>query len=527
MRLEFFRGAFEPRAAVSQSIVIDDDEEDEEIVIRRPRNKRAKASSPPKKVPVVVQVPLPEDMSHVKEHLAHSSWKGSWSSRALPKVSSALPEWASDAVLYAGCSLTFDLPGDMELDPDDVQEGHIIIWKEKSRPLSLLGIHKGMPWLHFDAQEERLPTVLSALTDSLQAQLCFLQGTLSPSSIDSTKGELTLHVYLTSKVLAGGAFEPIARLVHLVESWDLVLPTTDWAQEQDYLFMVPDMYPPAAQNVHIQPAALQAKLLPYQKRAIAWMMEREHVEFVNEESSALKRMSEFESIYHKPVTMADGNTYHIDPLTGFLLPNDPEHKVMGGVLADEMGLGKTVMMMSLILLHPCSYTSYPSLEEFETYRYTAADYIPLPTPLTPSAATLIVTPATILYQWITEIKRHAPRLRYHVYTYKQRFDEITDLSDYDVVLTTYTDLNHELNVAEPPPNRSRRQKLQYERRMSILASILWWRGKTCRDIFHWRRSPRSLRMDSQSLSMKHKWSSLVLVRPLKWLARFRGFMLGE
>jgi hypothetical protein len=523
MKLEFFRGAFEPRPVIA----LDDDdneeeEEEEEEIIRRPRAKRAKTSStPPKKAPVIVQVPLPEDMSHVKEHLLQPGWKGSWSSRAAPKVPLNLPEWAADAVLYAGCSLTFDLPKDMELDPDDVQEGHLVIWKEKTRSLSFLGIYKGTPWLHFDAQEERLPTVLSALTDALQAQVCFLQGTLSPHPSDLGKGVLTLHMYLTAKVFAGGAFEPIARLVHLVENWDLVL-STDWAQEQDYLYMVPDTYPPAAQNAHIQPAALQAELLPYQKRAIAWMMEREHVEFESPESSVLKRLPEFDPIYHKSIKMADGNTFHIDPFTGFLLPNDPEQKVMGGVLADEMGLGKTVMMMSLILLHPCSYTSYPSLEDFETYKYSAADYVPLPTPLTHSAATLIVTPATILYQWISEIKRHAPKLRYHVYTYKQRFDEITDLSDYDIVLTTYTDLNRELNVAEPPPNRSRRQKLQYERRVSILASILWWRGM----VLLLSITQHKLTTHPQSLSMKRKWSSQATVKPLKWLEKFRAFMLG-
>lgn len=169
----------------------------------------------------------------------------------------------------------------------------------------------------------------------------------------------------------------------------------------------------------------------------------------------------------------------------------------GGILAEEMGLGKTVEMLALILLNrrhldrskdemavqPADNLEQRMLDthledrQLETSTAESQDFPPTPStlPLIKSAATLVITPPSILHQWANEIENHAPSLR--VFLYIDNAPSIIsaeELSQYDIVLTTYAVLSKEIHYANQY-DRPRRYDRRYCPRTSPVVLIEWWR----------------------------------------------------
>lgn len=88
----------------------------------------------------------------------------------------------------------------------------------------------------------------------------------------------------------------------------------------------------------------------------------------------------------------------------------------GGILADEMGLGKTLQTITFILSKS-------------------------------NSKTLIVTPTSLIYNWLNEFKKFAPSLRVLVCngTPDERKRYIESYKDYDVIITTYNMLRNDLD----------------------------------------------------------------------------------
>jgi superfamily II DNA or RNA helicase len=84
---------------------------------------------------------------------------------------------------------------------------------------------------------------------------------------------------------------------------------------------------------------------------------------------------------------------------------------LGGILADDMGLGKTAQALAHILCEK------------------AAGRLDLPA--------LVVLPTSLVFNWLSEIKRMAPSLRVLTLQGAERADDFARMSDHDVVLTTY------------------------------------------------------------------------------------------
>ena len=93
----------------------------------------------------------------------------------------------------------------------------------------------------------------------------------------------------------------------------------------------------------------------------------------------------------------------------------------GGILADEMGLGKTVQMLSLLL----------SLKEDGQKGYS-----------------VVVCPASLLYNWQSEIRRFAPDLKEAVVAGKpsEREGIISNHDSYDVLITSYDLLKRDIHL---------------------------------------------------------------------------------
>ncbi|KAF2831923.1 hypothetical protein CC86DRAFT_312500 [Ophiobolus disseminans] len=227
----------------------------------------------------------------------------------------------------------------------------------------------------------------------------------------------------------------------------------------------------------VQHALSETALYPFQTRAIDWLLRREAVTFAP--SGTLESYVEkAPPASFRQAQDATGRDFHVSQLRGLAVTDlnsakgDTLESLRGGILAEEMGLGKTVELMALMTHHK---RDMPAGKVFDAY--TGA-YV------TPSGATLIITPPSILEQWISEVNTHAPELK--VFHYKglpppsgpkkaHAAATAENLLRYDVVVTTYNVLSKEIHYATPPPDRSARNEKRHERRKSPLVEISWWR----------------------------------------------------
>ncbi|KAL1917663.1 uncharacterized protein VTP21DRAFT_4056 [Calcarisporiella thermophila] len=208
-------------------------------------------------------------------------------------------------------------------------------------------------------------------------------------------------------------------------------------------------------------------LMPFQHDSVLWMLRREGAS-ISKNSKFCKGnngnwLSEerlppcWERIGSSPEPLL------VNRLTGAVCRDIPSayemyQPVRGGILAEEVGLGKTVEILALTLLHP------PDKRTKDAH---------------PIGGTLIICPPNLVWQWISEIGKHAPTLRTFVYS-RENSKDITpqSLCEYDIVLTTYATLQKEFHYREKK-ERPRRHAEKYEWKLSPLLSVKWWR--TCLD----------------------------------------------
>ncbi|XP_074003194.1 transcription termination factor 2 [Numenius arquata] len=152
---------------------------------------------------------------------------------------------------------------------------------------------------------------------------------------------------------------------------------------------------PTEQTVAEDPSELKVPLLQHQKQALAWLLWRE------------------------------------------------SQRPCGGILADDMGLGKTLTMIALILAQKQPKTEKRK-EKLEIW-LTKND-----STVIPSHSTLIVCPASLIHHWKKEIDRRVGygKLRVYLYHGPNRDKHAAVLSEYDVVVTTYSILSKEVPTSK-------------------------------------------------------------------------------
>ncbi|KAM0411735.1 hypothetical protein ACHAPD_009952 [Fusarium lateritium] len=225
----------------------------------------------------------------------------------------------------------------------------------------------------------------------------------------------------------------------------------------------------------IQISAMESTLFPYQKRSLQWLLQREGVQWSEASGGIVPyTASDRENVYDfEKFADLNGQEYYLSETLhtvtrDLALFREAETSIKGGILAEEMGLGKTLEVLGLIMLHARSRPLIQSTDEAQAK-------------LTPTGATLIVTPPSLRDQWASEISRHAPGLSVEVYEGRKSIadeDEeyvVNELAGHDVVITTYSVLSSELHYTTAPPERSRRHARVYQRPISPLTQISWWR----------------------------------------------------
>ncbi|POI31288.1 hypothetical protein CIB84_004961 [Bambusicola thoracicus] len=152
---------------------------------------------------------------------------------------------------------------------------------------------------------------------------------------------------------------------------------------------------PTEQTVAEDPSGLKVPLLLHQRQALAWLLWRE------------------------------------------------SQRPCGGILADDMGLGKTLTMIALILTQKQMKTEKGSKKVEVWLSRNDSTVIP-------SCGTLIVCPASLIHHWKKEIDRRVGfgKLRVYLYHGPNREKHAEVLSEYDIVVTTYSLLSKEVPTSK-------------------------------------------------------------------------------
>lgn len=127
------------------------------------------------------------------------------------------------------------------------------------------------------------------------------------------------------------------------------------------------------------------------------------------------------------------------------------HQALGACLADDMGLGKTLQTIAVLLyakeqkallkeknMAPATFA--PQLNLFA--QHSIGDDEAFLQPL----SALIVLPASLLYNWESEIKKFAPSLTVIKHSGQNRSRDARILSRYDIILTTYQTASRDQNI---------------------------------------------------------------------------------
>ena len=178
------------------------------------------------------------------------------------------------------------------------------------------------------------------------------------------------------------------------------------------------------------PSKLETQLLPYQRQALAWLLDKENPQLPvigSDEAVQLWKRSE-----HNP-------NIFTNVATSFSLKNQEPTLASGGILSDDMGMGKTLEMISLMVA---------DADDSST-----------------SKATLIVAPVGVMSNWSGQIAHHIKaKYALRVLTYHgsgKKPMKAEDFAEYDVVITSYGTLATEYypRGKKDPPDVPRPQGL--------------------------------------------------------------------
>ncbi len=113
---------------------------------------------------------------------------------------------------------------------------------------------------------------------------------------------------------------------------------------------------------------------------------------------------------------------------------------LGGCLADDMGLGKTVQAISLLLKNkePSDNPVKNTTREEEQLDLFGLQQV--------SFTSLIVVPASLVHNWVNEIRKFAPSLKVHTHVGNQRRKSSAKFHHYDIIISSYHTVRQDIEL---------------------------------------------------------------------------------
>lgn len=268
-------------------------------------------------------------------------------------------------------------------------------------------------------------------------------------------------------------------------------------------------------NKELEIPELNTNLLPFQKKTVNWLLEKEGMQYNFNTSKCVKKnlleedvkemIEQYFNDYSNHLDYLDYKIYQFlntlcygwrriqkaskyywfnkytcnlaspETIYKFALnvQKEMENKhsssvASQGLLAEEMGLGKTVEVTSLILLNQRPLGEVNDSIEVQLQPFGHAKTI------VTSKSTLIIAPDSIIRQWTDEIRIHCPSLAITVYGGMNNYPKLENnpsliaefLRKFDIVLTTYSVISKELDYAlyssrNKPTRSTNKRKLCY------------------------------------------------------------------
>ena len=181
-----------------------------------------------------------------------------------------------------------------------------------------------------------------------------------------------------------------------------------------------------------------------------FMLKKQHTSLLRPDQELVSMQDLSETAEVVPVPLLENASLRSYQKTGFLWLNWLAKHSFGGILADDMGLGKTVQIISLLLHWYPSGSIGPATglkaAEHQLDLFGANQPDDLPQTILTTKPSLIIMPASLIHNWIDELKRFAPRLRFINYTGSVRSMNKNKLKQHPVVLTTYGTLRNDVDL---------------------------------------------------------------------------------
>lgn len=164
------------------------------------------------------------------------------------------------------------------------------------------------------------------------------------------------------------------------------------------------------------------------------MVEEPMREFHPETLSRLQKLNELESLPDSVIPSGLKAQLRNYQEEGYKWMCFLQQNGFGGCLADDMGLGKTIQAIAILLRSKEKQTSSGNQDLFSGKQ-----------------ASLVIVPASLIHNWLTECNRFAPALKVLAHVGNQRNKELIHFSDNDLILSTYHTVRQDIEKLSTYP----------------------------------------------------------------------------
>ncbi len=209
------------------------------------------------------------------------------------------------------------------------------------------------------------------------------------------------------------------------------------------------------ETLHIKPADFvkgKMHIPAYRALYLDKMMEKSQDIYTERDSHFKSLIKEFKTVDDADFELPD-NLKHVlrkYQKNGYRWLRTLDKYGFGGILADEMGLGKTLQTIAVLLAVKLEGQDEKAIEAEQTVTKAKKKSNELANALKETKTSIIVCPASLVYNWGEELKKFAPDLDVELIsgTASARKKAILSCGEKDVIVTSYDLLKRDIDLYE-------------------------------------------------------------------------------